>query len=241
MATVAPATTAIARGDTFYVKMVAWLSAIIVVGFVQFALRGYSHVETAPLYVHLHAAAMLSWLVLLNVQANLVRRENLAAHRTLGVLGLLLALFITGMGMYSGLRATELHRVPPFFSNAYFIALSGITVLAFVSLVCGAVARRTTPAWHKRLMIGALVVIMEPAFGRLLPMPLMGMWGEWTIMAIQVGIVGIMMRHDTRELGRIHPASQVAALAVVLTHVLITLVAMLPPVVGLAARLAARA
>src|SRR3546814_19150614 len=45
--------------------------------------------------------------------------------------------------------------------------------------------------WHRRLMIGATIVVLEPALGRLLPIPLMGVWAEPAVTLCQLAAVAI--------------------------------------------------
>ncbi|MEO5587742.1 MAG: hypothetical protein ABIQ81_08630 [Novosphingobium sp.] len=236
MATLAGGTT---RDRPFFLRMIVGISAIIVLGFLQFAARGFVNYGTAPLWVHLHGVVMLAWLGLLICQASLVQRGNLMLHRQLGVLGVALAAALVVLGSFTGLRAIALHRVPPFFTDAFFLALTQVGVLFFGAMIVAAVANRHRAEWHRRLMIGALVLLMEPAFGRILPMPFMGGWGEWVIMVIQLGALGIVARHDRQRFIAVHPATLASALVVVLAHVAVALAAMTPFFVNAAARIAA--
>jgi hypothetical protein len=76
---------------------------------------------------------------------------------------------------------------------------------------------------------------MEPALGRLLPMPLTGgVIGEWLAMAVQLVPLALLARHDRKFLGQVHPATMVAAAVLVAEHTAITLLAMTPLAAGLA-------
>lgn len=227
------------REKPFFLRMIIGIAAIIVLGFLQFAARGFVNFGAAPLWVHLHAVVMLSWLALLVYQSSLVQRGNLMLHRRLGVLGVVLAAALVVLAMFTGMRAIALHRVPPFFSNAYFLALTQVGMLIFAGMIVAAVVNRNRPEWHRRLMIGALVLLMEPAFGRLLPMPLMGAWGEWAIMVIQLLTLGLVARHDRRCFVGIHPATLTSALVVVFAHVAVTLASLTPFFIDRAAAIAA--
>jgi hypothetical protein len=237
MATLATGAT---RDKPFFLRMIVGIAAIIVIGFLQFAARGYSNYATAPLWVHAHGLVMVSWLALLIVQASLVQRGQLMLHRQLGVLGVLLATALVVLGSFTGLRAIALHRVPPFFSDAFFLALTQVGLVFFAGMVVAAVVNRNRPEWHRRLMIGALVLLMEPAFGRLLPMPLMGGCGEWAIMVIQLGTLSLVMLHDRKRFIAVHPATTISALVVIAAHIAVALAAMTPFFVNTAARIAAQ-
>lgn len=234
MATTAMSTVSAER---FWQRMAIGLAVFIVFGFLQFALRGFVNPVTAPLWVHAHGVAMLSWLALLIVQPTLVTRDNLALHRRLGWIGAGLATVITGLGIFTGVASLVLNRFPPFFSPPYFLALTTVEALVFGLMVWAAVRRRHTTAWHRRLMIGATIIILEPALGRILPMPFMIGWSDIPICLIQLAVVGIIALHDRRTLGRIHPATKAIAAIVIAVRVTIYLLSMTPPVIALAERL----
>lgn len=237
MATLAGGAT---RDKPFFLRMIIDIALVIVLGFAQFAARGFVDFGAAPFWVHLHGVVMLSWLGLLIYQSSLVQRGNVMLHRRLGVLGIILAAALIVLGMFTGMRAIALHRAPPYFSDAYFLALTQVGLIVFAGMIVAAVANRNRPEWHRRLMIGALVLLMEPAFGRLLPMPLMGIWGEWAVMAIQLATLAIVARHDRKRFVGIHPATIISALVVVFAHVAVTLAALTPFFVERAAEIAAR-
>jgi hypothetical protein len=227
-----------ARAELFWHRMAIGLAIFIVLGFLQFALRGFVDPMTAPFWVHAHGVAMLAWLGLLIVQPTLLSRDNLALHRRLGWIGAGLATFITGLGIFTGVASLVLHRFPPFFSPPYFLALTTVEALVFGLMVWAAVRRRHTTDWHRRLMIGATIIILEPALGRILPMPLMIGWSDIPVGLIQLAVVGIIALYDRRTLGRVHPATKAIAAIVIAVRITIYLLAMTPPVVVLAERLA---
>lgn len=231
MATLAPAA---AVDQSFWQKMMIGIGLFIVFGFAQFTLRGFADPFGAPVHVHLHGIVMLGWLGLSVIQATLIQRDNVALHRRLGWLGLLLAAAVVITGSYAGLHAIETGRQPPFFTPAYFLALTQVGMAFFAGLIALAVARRRQTEWHRRLMLGALIMIMEPALGRVLPMPFIMPWGEWLVLAVQLGTFALVMRHDRKVLGRVHPATLTAMLVVTLLHVVIETLARTPTWIVLA-------
>lgn len=224
--------------QSFFVKLAWILAVIIIIGFAQHAALGRVNIPAVPIWVHMHGLAMLSWLALFITQNRLADSGNLALHRKLGWLGAFLVCVIMGLASFSGVMALALHRVPPFFPDAYFLALTQIGALAFAGLIFAGIANRADTQTHRRLMMGGTIAILEPAFGRLLPMPIIGLAGEWIIMAIQLGFVGVIALHDRKTLGHIHPATFSVGLVVALVHVLVTLAAQSAPVIDLAARIA---
>lgn len=250
---------------SFWQKMAIGLSAFIVFGFAQFGLRGMVDYAHVPLVMHLHAMAMLAWLGLLVTQSLLVGRPGpsytglsnrapndmgphdvsaggvrpaggLALHRTLGWASVVMLPLIVVLASLTCLTAIRVGLVPPMFTPPYFLALVHIGVVTFAALAATAVLRRDDAGWHKRLMIGSTVMLMEPALGRVLPMPLIMPWGEWVAMVIQLGVIGLVVRHDKRELRAMHPATTAVVMAIALNHVLVELLAIMPWWVDFTAR-----
>lgn len=229
-----------ARDQRFFVRMSIGMAVFVVFAFAQWALRGFVSPATVPIWVHLHGVAMLAWLALFVAQNLLADMSNVALHRKLGWLGFLLVVGIAGLGMFTGRMALELHRVPPFFTNAFFLALTHVEVLAFASMVGAGIAMRGETQWHRRLMFGATIIVMEPAFGRLVPAPVLGPALTPVIeMALQLGVVGILAWHDLRETGTLHPATRFVALAIMLVTGLVMALSLFPPFVSLAEGIAA--
>jgi len=230
-----------ASDQKFFVRIAWVLAGIIVIGFAQHAAMGRVDIPAVPVWVHLHGIAMIAWLALFVGQSRLAASGNLALHRRLGWLGAFLACVIVGLGSFSGMMAIALGRTPPFFSDAYFLALTQIGVVVFGGLALSGVVNRRDTQTHRRLMIGSTILILEPAFGRILPMPIIGgEVGEWIIMVIQLGFVGAIALHDRKVLGRVHAATASLALVTVLAHVLVTFASHSAPVIALAAQLSAR-
>ena len=225
MASIAPR---IAREESFYQKMAIGLAVFILFAFVQFEARGMADIRQVPLVVHLHATAMLLWLGLLVIQSTLAQRMDLAMHRRLGWTGLVLALAIPPLAIATCVTALRLHAVPPFFAPSFFMALVTTESLLFSGVVLAAIALRRRTDWHRRLMIGASLILLEPALGRLLPMPLLGPWGEWIALALQLVPAGLLVRHDLATHGTLHQATSLAIGLLVLSHVLVPLVALTP-------------
>lgn len=224
----------------FFTAFAVILAAFIVAGFAQFQLRGFADFRTAPLYLHIHGAVMLSWLGLYVLQSWLVSKGQVKIHRKTGWLSLAVAVGVVGMGSWTGIHAIATGRVPPFFTPAFFLALTQVGVVAFAVAVGLAVQFRRQVQWHRRLMIGSGVLIAEPALGRLLPMPLLGQtWGEMLAMVVQLGFVAVLARHDRKVLGQVHPATLVVAGLLVTAHLLIELLSRVPAWAALAGSIAA--
>lgn len=228
------------RDQRFFTRMAIGLAAFIVFAFAQWALRGFVSPATVPVWVHFHAVAMLAWLLLLIIQNLLVNSGNFPLHRKLGWLGLALMVVIAGLGIFAGHMAVGLHRVPPFFANAYFLALTHVEAVFFALIVSAAIVLRQRTQFHRRFMLGATIIMLEPAFGRLLPAPLLGpVLLPIVQLALQLGVVTIIARHDVKRSSMIHPATRLIAVVLILMTVLTMGLAKFTPWVSYAEGIAA--
>lgn len=223
---------------SFWQKMAIGIAVFILFGFLQFAARGFVDIPAVPAWVHIHALVMVAWLGLFVLQPTLVKRDALARHRQLGRIGLGLAALIVGMGSFAAIMSIRTAHVPPFFTPAYFLALTHIGLASFIGMLTAAIANRRDTATHRRLIVGANVLLMEPALGRLLPMPLLGPWGETVVMLFQLGTLVIVARHDKTALGHVHWATATGMIVIVTTHALVEFFARVPFVASLAASIA---
>lgn len=208
--------------------MTGGMALFILFGFAQFGARGMVDYTHVPIIFHIHGAVMVTWLGLLVTQAFLAGTGNLPLHRTLGWLSLIMVPLIVMIGSATCITALRLEIFPPFFSGPYFLALVHVSILFFAALMATAIVRRKDTAWHKRLILGSTILLLEPALGRLLPMPLIMPWGEWLSLAIQLGVAWQIVRDDRRTLGSVHPATGIVLATIVMSHVAYEGLALVP-------------
>lgn len=226
--------------QAFFTRFAVLLTLFILFGFIQFQLRGFASFSTSPLALHIHGAVMVAWLGMYVMQSWLVSQGQIAVHRKTGWLALALAAAVVGIGSFVGIHAVSTGRLPPFFTPAYFLALTQVGIATFAVVVVLAVVKRREVQWHRRLMVGTGILIMEPALGRLLPMPLVGATiGELIAFAVQLGLIWVIARHDRKVLGSVHPATLVIAAALSVHHLGTELLARLPAWQSLAQSIAA--
>ena len=161
---------------------------------------------TAPWFVHLHGASALSWIILLIVQARLVRESRTPLHRRVGQAGLPIALAVWASGIATAVWAAE--RDLPEQGTVATSSLAGtaIGLSLYLLLVMAGIAQRHRPDWHKRLIMLATIQVLWPAFFRLrhlapiIPQPDISL----AFVAAYSPIVVAAVR-DHRRYGRIHP------------------------------------
>ncbi len=170
-----------AVGRPIYVFMAILFIVVAVAGFTpsSFAIVTGAR-PTPPLIVHLHAAAMSAWLVLLLTQTLLIASGRTETHKALGV-----ASFILGPAMFLIMSALVLRgffgllnpqTAPP--ASALGTALAfQIFIMARAAVLFGvfffwAIAlRRSSPEAHKRMMIFATFVVIDAAIARIAWLP----------------------------------------------------------------------
>jgi hypothetical protein len=156
----------------FYSGMALFMIAIVFLGFAQsFYLRGLVNISprpnpTLPPLVLIHGLVFTGWMLLFLTQALLVAANRRDIHRQLGVLGMALALVMLPMIYAIGVGQVARANQP-----------AGITALAWTSLPLSAIPPfailvglgwryRREAQTHKRLMLGAALLMMHPAIGR---------------------------------------------------------------------------
>jgi hypothetical protein len=237
MVATVPVTPIYRQDQGFFLALSAVLAGFTILAFVQWAARGMVAPLTLPWWIHAHGAAMATWLVLLVVQNYLIFAGRHDLHRPLGWIGAGLVAVIAFLGLMTGVQSVALHRVPPFWSDAFLLALATVSVTVFVSLVAAGVALRRKTEWHRRLMIGATIVLLTAAFDRTLPLPLLGAARPFSEGGLQLVVVGTLAVHDWRVRGGIHPATLWIGGAVTVEHLAIATLAAFPTFISLASRI----
>ncbi|BEV12234.1 adenylate cyclase [Asticcacaulis sp. DW145] len=222
--------TSAAQERRFFLGMAILLAVTVVIGFGLNAARYHFDTSIFPPHVHVHAAIFMSWIGLYLVQNFLVVAQKVSLHRKLGIFGGALAMLMTGYGLFTTLVCLQRGAVPPFFPPSVFLLIDGLGVMVFFGLVCAAIALRQSPAWHKRLMLGATILVISPAFGRALPMPLLGALAPWAVFACMILYVAIGMAYDLIKDRRVHPAYLVVVCVLTALQLAIGALAFTPPV-----------
>lgn len=224
MATLAEPLPGYGRDDRFFLKMAIAMALTIVAGFSLQAATGRSTFGAPPL-VHLHALIFFGWVVLFVSQNLLVTRGSIALHRQLGWVGAGWASAMVLVGIYTTIEMTRNAATPFFFLPAYFLVMNILSILCFGGLVIVAISMRKRTEWHRRFMFCAMAILTGPAFGRLLPMPLLVPYAEWGVFAAVMLWPLIAIVADRRRRGHVHPALWWGTATIILMQVSMTLMA----------------
>lgn len=210
------------RATLFYIGF--GLAGLGVVGFgfgVTYAAPMLRRTFSAPWYVHIHGASALSWLLLVILQALLVRKQRTPVHRRIGQAALPLAVIVWASGIATAVWAAKRDLVG--IGTAATSALSGTAtgLSLFVLLVAAAMATRRRADWHKRFVMLATIQLLWPAFFRLrhwfptVPDP-----DIWFALVLAYSPILIAAGRDRWRYGAVHPVWLLVAPALVLGQVL---------------------
>jgi hypothetical protein len=203
-----------ARERRFYCRMAIFLVVIVLLGFgPSFYLRGivpeYPRPNpTLPPAVMLHGLAFTLWMALFVAQTQLVSAGRRDVHMKLGAATLAVAALLVPVMYLTAVWGVARESHPPFIDGLNWTAVPLAVIPAFIFLVYEAWRRRTQAQWHKRLMLGAtILVVFGPGFSRI-PLGPPSFW-QFTIQLF-AGLALLfapLFIWDRRTVGKVHPAT----------------------------------
>ncbi len=204
------ASNAIARANSerrFYTGMAIFMIAMVLIGFApSFYFRGLvSYPRPNPTLnplVLLHGIVFSAWMILFLVQARLVAARRKDVHMRLGRWGMILAITMIPLMIATTIGQVARANQPPMFTPLGWTAVPAFVIPVFAALVWAGWRSRREPQAHKRLMLGAALMMMDPAIGRLplnLDLRLSDLAGWSPFLALFVW--------DWRTIGRFHWAT----------------------------------
>jgi hypothetical protein len=170
-----------------------------------------------------HGVMMSAWLLLLTVQASLPALGRLQTHRRLGVWVGVFA-FVIWVSMIAVSVRQMAVRNPPeghFLLNILLLQIQA--ALLFPIFVFWAIAEKRRPAWHKRLMVFAMVAPLGAAVDRMLFLPVAGVEGQWPLFLYLDLLLVPLLIFDLTTLRRLHPATVLGCALLLITQVAVTL------------------
>ncbi len=205
MATIAETAQTEPRDEGFFVRAAIAMAAIVAFAFSFHLAMGRSSFA-APFYVHVHAVLFMGWVAFYLLQNALIATGSTGLHKRLGWVGAGWAALLVVVGIFTTVVMARKGTTPFFFEPAYFLVMNSMTVLCFGALTAAAIVLRRRTDWHRRLHFCGMSFLIAPAFGRLLPLPLMIPWAGWAVFAAVLIFPVIGVVADLRRTGRVHPA-----------------------------------
>jgi hypothetical protein len=195
-----------ANGDErFFLRVAIVISLLIAAGFSFQLLMGRSSF-TSPPRVHIHAILFMGWTAIFLLQNFLAASGRLQYHRKLGWLacGWMAAMVISGLWVTAVMVRNG--TVPFFFQPLHFLVFDPLAVLTVAGITIAAVRMRRQTDWHRRLHFCSMAILIGPALGRLLPMPLIQPWAWEATFVVSLVLLLVLIRLDTQRRGTRHPA-----------------------------------
>ena len=191
----------------FYPWIAIALSLVIVAGFSRtYYLRFLSDLPPMTVLVHLHGLVFTAWLALFIAQTRLIAAHRVDLHMKLGIAGVVLAVVITVVGLWTLVLQAGIPRVRATGLTNTQHTLVGITSIGmFAVFIALGVATRRRSAVHKRYMVLAMIAILSPATARLMAAVGLFQYVNVFVPAMAAAFVIACLVYDWRTSRVIHP------------------------------------
>ena len=191
--------------ERFFLRAAIVMTLIIVTGF-SFQLAMGRSTFASPLRVHVHAVLFMGWVAIYLLQNIFVATDRMQLHRRLGWVATIWMAAMVVSGFLVTVAMVRNGTVPFFFQPLHFLIFDPMTLITFAGLTIAAVTLRRRTEWHRRLHFCGMALLLAPAFGRLLPLPLLQPWSWEMTFAVTLLFPLAGMWADIRRGGRAHPA-----------------------------------
>lgn len=156
----------------FYSGMAIMMVVIVVIGFApSFYFRGLVYYprpnpSISPL-VLLHGVMFSAWMLIFLMQARLIARGSRDLHMKLGRLSMVFAASLVPLMIATTIGQVARANQPPGFTPLGWTAVPAFGIPMFAALIWLGWSRRRDAQAHKRLMLCAALMMMDPAIGRI--------------------------------------------------------------------------
>lgn len=181
------------------------MAAIIVLGFSMQLAMGRS-TFASPVRVHVHAILFMGWVAIYLAQNVLVAMNRIDLHRRLGWLAAVWMIPMVISGFLVTVIMVQNGTAPFFFQPLQFLVFDPMTITGFAGLTISAIMLRRRTDWHRRLHFCGMALLLAPAFGRMLPLPLMQPWAWEATFGVTLLFPLAGVWADLRRGGTIHRA-----------------------------------
>jgi hypothetical protein len=198
----------------YYVAAAVGIIAIVLAGF-SIDIPLLSDLSSVSVLVRVHGLVMLTWIALFFTQALLVVRHRVDLHMRLGIFGAGLAVVVVVADTETLITACRLggDHLPPGVPQSLFLAFGLFNLFTFAVLVGTAlVLRKRRSDWYKRLMLLAVLLLLDAALARFI-----NHYTTWTVDSSTVRNMFVLacIAVDTFRHRRLHPAFVFGGLLVI--------------------------
>ena len=146
------------------------------VGFTRsFYLQSWFDFPELPFHLYVHGVVLTVWFLIAGLQPWLIKTDNTAIHRKLGIAGV----FVAVGAICTGLWTVVLRDAPIIDEQPARAAGNLASLFMFGYCVAFGVWKRRESQTHKRLMLMASIPILAPALDRIARIPVLNeFWGK---------------------------------------------------------------
>jgi hypothetical protein len=193
------------RDRWFFTGMAVAAVLTVFVGFApSYYLKGAFGGPPISTFLHLHGLLFTGWILFFLTQTSLIAAGRTDVHRRLGVMGGLLAVLMSAIGVIAAVGAARRGFTPPGGPPPLvFLSIPFGDIVVFASLVGTALYLRRRSETHKRLMLLGTITLLTPALAR---MPFIGPGGPLAFFGAADLFVVACLVYDRMAHGRVHPA-----------------------------------
>ena len=196
----------------FYLGMALAMAFGVFAGFTRtYYARSYFHSPAIPLWVHVHGAVFTGWMLFYLLQCLLAMYGGMKLHRSLGIVGGLLALGVVITGTAIALRQAREGRFFPFPDTYSSLTISFGQMALFALFIYLGLRSRRDGETHKRFILMATQLFFFPAFGRILQ----GINSVTLVLALCFYLAGPL--YDRLSRGSVHRAYMLGVPLLILT------------------------
>ncbi|MDR7299748.1 hypothetical protein J2X16_005118 [Pelomonas aquatica] len=203
----------------FYSAFALAVTLLTLIGFFRtFYARPLFNLPPLPSTLALHSVVFTAWVLLFFVQTRLIAARRVKAHMALGLAGAVLGLLVVVVGLVPAIDvALSGRRSPMGLTSEQFFIVPIFSIGTFAVYFALGMALRRNAAYHKRLMMLAMIAVLGPAIFRVLKL----FNGAGLFLAVETAIAAALvlwcLAHDWCKHHFVHPAYAVGGSLLVLS------------------------
>jgi hypothetical protein len=205
--------------NRFYSTIAVALALLVAFGFTRtFYARPLFDLPPLPSMLQLHGALFTAWFLLFVVQTRLIATYRIRAHKTLGIVGVGLAVLVVILGVFTAFQSSLAMRPRPMgMTSPQFVLVPLIGIAQFALLVGCAVAFRRRASLHKRFMVLAMIGVLGPPVARLVTLAGVGDYWLWIQTTVPALLVIWCLVNDWRKNHIVHPIYSIGGALLVIS------------------------
>jgi hypothetical protein len=203
--------------SSFYPWIAIALSLVVILGFSRtYYFRFLSDLPPMTLLVHAHGIVFTAWLALFIAQTRLIAAHRVDLHMKLGIAGVVLAIIITAVGVWTVVVGAGTPRVRlSGLTNAQHTLVGFTSIGLFAVFIALGVAMRRRASLHKRFMVLAMIASLSPATARLMTALELFEFRNFFVPGVAAAFVMACLVHDWRRYRVIHLAYVIGGAVIV--------------------------